>query len=46
MVIKATDVPNFTNVVDMTYMFAYASLANPDTTNWDTQNVTDMYHMF
>jgi hypothetical protein len=30
----------------MSLMFYRASIANPDTTNWDTSSVTDMSFMF
>jgi surface protein len=46
MTVTATDAPNLSSVTDMSSMFAFASSANPNTTNWDVSNVTDMYSMF
>ncbi len=37
---------NTSDVIDMSYMFSYASLATPDTTGWDTSNVANMTSMF
>ncbi|MCF6318884.1 MAG: DUF285 domain-containing protein [Proteobacteria bacterium] len=45
-VINATDVPNFSNVISMAYMFSDATLANPGTSNWDTSSVINMAFMF
>jgi hypothetical protein len=42
----ATDTPDFSAVTDMSWMFAYADLADPDTSGWDTSAVTDMSYMF
>ena len=44
--IPATDTPDFSAVTDMSYMFYYASSANPDTTGWNTSAVTNMDSMF
>jgi surface protein len=44
--ITASDVPNLTNVTDMSYMFAYATTFNSPIGNWNTENVTDMSSMF
>jgi surface protein len=46
MLVTATDIPNLSNVTDMSFMFVIASSANPDTTNWNVSNVTDMSFMF
>lgn len=43
----ATTNGNFlANVTDMSNMFAYATVVQPDTSNWNTSGVTDMNHMF
>ena len=44
--IPALDTPDFSAVTDMSSMFANASLANPDTSNWNTSVVTNMGGMF
>ncbi len=46
LTINATDIPNFTNVISMASMFFNATLANPDTSNWDTSSVISMRFMF
>jgi hypothetical protein len=46
MTITATDTPNSTAVLDMSFMFFSASLVNPLTTDWDVSNVTDMTLLF
>jgi len=46
MLVTATDVPNLSNVTDMSAMFRDATLANPNTSNWDVSSVTDMSFMF
>jgi len=46
MLVTATDVPNLSNVTSMSSMFRDASIANPDTTNWDLSNVTTIERMF
>jgi surface protein len=46
MLTTATDVPNLSNVTNMSNMFFVASSANPNTTNWDVSNVTNMSFMF
>jgi len=42
----ATDVPNLSNVTDISLMFRDSTSANPDTTNWDVSSVTTMFVMF
>jgi len=46
MLVTATDVPNLSNVTNMSIMFNRASSANPDTSNWDVSSVTNMFAMF
>ena len=46
MLTTATDVPNLSSVINMSVMFANASSANPDTSNWDVGSVTNMGSMF
>jgi len=46
MFITATDIPNLSNVTDMSSMFRNAASANPDTSNWDVSSVTTMRFMF
>ena len=41
-----TSLPSSTNIVDMTAMFANASLFNSDITNWNVSSVTNMSFMF
>ncbi len=40
------DLPDFSNVVSMSFMYGRASSVNPDTKLWDTSNVTSMTSMF
>lgn len=45
--INANDVPNLSNVTDMSYMFnSTGSSLNQDINNWDTSNVVNMEGMF
>ncbi len=44
--VSAVDVPNLTLVTDMSSMFRFASLANPDTSGWDVSHVTTFHSMF
>ncbi len=46
LVINATDSPNMSNVTSMNGMFLAATIANPDTSDWDVSAVTDMEAMF
>ncbi len=44
--VLATDTPDFSAVQSMGKMFQFATLANPNTANWDTSAVTAMNRMF
>lgn len=44
--VKATDAPNLSHVENMSQMFAYSGLSNPDFSHWDTGNVTNMSSLF
>jgi len=46
MLATATDIPDLSNVTDMSSMFRDASSANPDVSNWDVSSVSDMGYMF
>jgi len=46
LVINATDIPDFSNVTDMGYMFYGATAFNQDISNWNVSNVTNMGFMF
>jgi len=46
MLTTATDIPNLSNVTNMSNMFRNTSSANPDTINWDVSSVTNMGAMF
>ena len=46
MTVTAGDVPDLTAVTNLSSMFRFASLANPDTTFWDVSHVTTMHSMF
>ena len=46
MTYEATDVPDLSNVKDMSSMFFDAYSFNGDISSWDVSNVTDMDHMF
>ena len=46
LIINATDIPDFSQTISFSKMFLNAHNANPDTTNWDTSNVTSMRSMF
>jgi surface protein len=45
LAITATDVPDLTNVTDMSYMFAGATVLNGGIGSWNTGSVTNMDHM-
>ena len=44
--VVATDVPDLTNVTDMSKMFYYAKVGSPDFSGWDVSHVTNMQYMF
>lgn len=44
--ITATDIPNISNVTDMSYMFNNAFTFNHDISSWNTAAVTNMSYMF
>jgi surface protein len=46
MTMKATDIPDLSNVTDMSFMFANTSAFNGNIGNWDTSHVTNMSAMF
>ena len=46
MIVTATDIPDLSQVLNMSQMFRFASNANPDVSNWDTSNVRTMELMF
>ena len=46
MNITATDVPDLSEVADMSGMFQSANSLNADLSGWDTSNVTNMHSMF
>ncbi len=46
MKVTAMDVPDLSNVTNLASMFRFASLADPDTSNWDVSSVTTMHSMF
>jgi len=43
---SATDIPDFTNVTSLEYLFHGAVLAEPVTTGWNTSSVTNMNSVF
>ncbi|MGB3145499.1 MAG: BspA family leucine-rich repeat surface protein, partial [Maribacter sp.] len=43
---NATDIPNLTQVTDMSRMFRRTYLFNSNINNWDVSNVTNMSNMF
>ncbi|SHF05637.1 surface protein, partial [Psychroflexus salarius] len=46
MTYNATDIPDLTNVTDLSYMFRGASSFNGDISNWDLSSVENMNYMF
>lgn len=46
LAVSATDVPDLSNVTNMSAMFAYVSKFNCDVSKWNTSNVLDMSRMF
>ena len=46
MLVTATDVPDLSSVTSMFSMFEDATVANPNTRDWNVSNVTDMQSMF
>jgi surface protein len=45
LIINATDIPDLSNVADMSYMFRDATSFNQPIGNWNTSNVTNMRGM-
>ncbi|CAD7811527.1 hypothetical protein CHRY9390_02371 [Chryseobacterium aquaeductus] len=48
MDVTATDIPNLSNVTNMSYMFVFCNnlIANATINNWNTSNVTNMRYLF
>ncbi len=46
LVVTATDVPDLSQVTSTALMFSGASLADPDTSGWNTEQVANMRYMF
>ncbi|WP_353778750.1 BspA family leucine-rich repeat surface protein [Winogradskyella sp. 3972H.M.0a.05] len=46
MTLNATDIPDLSNVTEMSFMFFNASSFNGDLSAWDVSNVTNMRSMF
>jgi surface protein len=44
--LAATDAPNLAGLNSTAFMFANAASANPNISNWDTSQITDMSYMF
>lgn len=44
--ITATDIPDFSKVTNMSYMFYYARAFNSPINSWNVENVTDFTNMF
>lgn len=43
---QASDMPNLSNVTDVSYMFSLATSFNQDIGGWETANITNMNNMF
>ncbi len=43
---QATDAPNLSGVLDLSYMFRHNHFFNQDISSWNTANITNMSHMF
>lgn len=46
MIVSAPGVPDLSQVTNLISMFSGATLANPNTTNWDVSNIEEMQSMF
>lgn len=46
LIIAASDVPDLSQVIDMSFMFLQSINFNSDISNWDVSSVTDMNAMF
>ena len=46
LVLNATDIPDLSDVADMSHMFQGASAFNGDISQWDVSSVTDMSFLF
>ncbi len=46
LILNATDVPDLSNVIEMSNAFQWASSFNGDLSGWDVSNVQNMYGMF
>jgi surface protein len=46
LIVNATDIPDLSQVNDLSSIFRYSTSANPDVSNWDLSSVTNMSNMF
>ncbi|WP_228235770.1 BspA family leucine-rich repeat surface protein [Allomuricauda sp. M10] len=46
MIYRATDAPDLSNITNLDYMFADATIVNSDLNSWDVSHVKSMSHMF